>query len=98
MTILAAGIRADMTLSQGDKLAIREIVREMMASPEIGLALEHITTEASVAVVARHQKTCPVAVKLDRVKWFALGVFALGGLVGLTFAPAAIRILLVILA
>ena len=94
----AAGIRDPMTLSQTDKLICREIVREMMASPEIKLTLEHIAEESAKTVCAAHELVCPVAVRIDRVKWFSLGVFALGGIAGLAFAPAAIKLLLVLLA
>ena len=101
-TIFAARICDNMTLSQGDKLAIREIVREMMASPEIGLALEHIATEATAkattTALKTHQATCPVKIKVDRVKWYALGLLTIGALVGVAFAPTAIKLLLVLLA
>ena len=97
-TLFAGRICDDMTLSQTDKIVIREVVREMMASPEIKLALEHIAVEASTAVCAAHEKVCPIGRRIEKVKWYALGMVSIGAIIGLAFAPAAIKLLLLILA
>ena len=97
-TLFAARISEAMSLTQTDKLAIREITREMMASPEIKLALEHIAAEAAKSVCANHENICPIGRRVERAKWFAVGMVSVGAVIGLAFAPAAIKLLLVLLA
>ena len=80
-------------LSNADKLLVAEIVRQTVKTPEMHALFAEAAAVAAEEVVARHQKTCPTAIKVDRAKWLMIGLFAAGGAVGVG-GPLAIKLLL----
>ena len=86
-----------MPLNAADKLLVREIFRDVVATPGMQAILHDVATKAANEVVGplleHHVDRCPVRIKLDRVKWFLIGGVLVGSAAGGALAPALWRAL-----
>jgi hypothetical protein len=83
----------DMALSETDKVVIREIVRNVVQTPEMNAVLRETATKAARAVIASHLESCPVRRRVDRAKWLIFGVLIVGLLTGFSAAPLLLKLL-----
>ena len=86
-----------MPLNAADKLLVREIFRDVVATPGMQALLADVAERAAERVIREqlehHVDRCPVRIKLDRTKWFLLGAVLAGSAFGGAIAPAVWRAL-----
>lgn len=72
-------------MSAGDKLMVREIVREVVQTPEMKAVLTDVAEKAAETVVAR---------RMTNIKWLLVGAGVVGIAMGLLNAPLVVKLLL----